>query len=127
MASIGTIIVRVFTSRAELPIQGALVTFTRKWYGTNVVLAQRVTDTSGKTAPVPLSTPSLADSTHPSDLASFALCDVWVEHEGYQRFLAEDVQVFPGVQTVQKVELIPLPEHGSPQDGRMVVVPPQDL
>lgn len=127
MVSIGTIIVRVFTSRAELPVQGALVTFTRKWQGTNIVLAQRVSDDSGKTAPVFFATPGPAESAFPSNAASFALCDVCVRHDGYQRFFAEDVQIFPGVQTVQKVELVPLPEYAPPQDGRMVVIPPQDL
>ena len=42
--------------------------------------------------------------------------------------MVEDVQVFPGVETVQNMELIPLPEHVAPRDAvNEVLVTPQPL
>ena len=58
----------------------------------------------------------------------FAVCDIWVEHTGYRMLHVEGVQIFPGVETRQDAELLPLPEHPTAGDMTTVVdVTPQPL
>ena len=129
MTSYGTILVQVFTSRAQIPIQGATVAFTQNTEdGRHRLLAVRVTDQSGKTTPLEVSTPDSSVGLSPGHGIPFALLDLWVQAPGYEIFQAEDVQVFPGTQTVQEVSLLPLPEF-APQDtvGESVHITPQNL
>ena len=58
----------------------------------------------------------------------FSLCDVWGQASGFEVQLIEDVQIFPGTETIQNLELIPLPEQTPPRSRAEVVqIPPQDL
>ena len=43
-------------------------------------------------------------------IISFALCDVWAEQPGYAMLQVAGVQIFPDVETLQAMELIPLPQ-----------------
>ena len=53
LASIGTIMLRVYTSRAQLPVPGATVAVTQKsGGGRHTLLAVRTTDENGRIAPV---------------------------------------------------------------------------
>lgn len=129
MASTGTILTRVFTSRAQIPVAGATVAFTqRSNEGRHTLLALRVTDANGRTAPVQVGTPDAAASESPGTAAPFAVCDIWVESPGYELLVVENVQIFAGTQTLQELELIPLPEQSAallPESP--VIVPPQNL
>lgn len=129
MASSGTILARVYTSRAQIPVQGATVAFTQKGAGTrHKLLAVRITDESGKTSPVVLETPDSATGQDPGGVTPFALCDVWVQSQGYELLLVEDVQVFPNTATVQDAMLIPLSEQAPPSArGEVFQVTTQDL
>lgn len=129
LAATGTILTRVFTSRAQIPVVGATVAFTQRGTeGRHTLLALRVTDTNGRTAPVQVNTPDATASESPGTTAPFAVCDIWVESPGYELLVVENVQIFPGTQTLQELELIPLPEH-SPTllPETPVNVPPQNL
>ena len=64
----------------------------------------------------------------PGTESPFAVCDIWVEVPGYEMLLVENVQVFPNTETLQELELIPLPEQTSSSTrGEIVDIPPQDL
>ena len=129
MASIGTIVTRVDTSRAQLPVPGATVAVTqRAGGGRHTLLALRVTDENGRTAPIRVATPEPSASESPGTESPFAVCDIWVEVPGYEMLLVENVQVFPNTETLQELELIPLPEQTSSSTrGEIVDIPPQDL
>ena len=129
MSPIGTIVLRVYAARAQLPVAGATVAVTRKAAGgRHTLLAVRITDENGRTAPVEVDTPAPAASESPGTSSPFALCDVWVEHPGYEVLYLEDMQVFPNTETLQEAELLPLPEQASPGSaGESVVVTPQEL
>ena len=121
MASIGTIVTRVYTSRAQLPVPGATVAVTqRAGGGRHTLLALRVT--------IRVATPEPSASESPGTESPFAVCDIWVEVPGYEMLLVENVQVFPNTETLQELELIPLPEQTSSSTrGEIVDIPPQDL
>lgn len=66
MEGTGTLTVRVITSRAQLPVEGATVVVTQRGTGGKYqLLSVQATDRSGATKPVVISTPALGESTHP--------------------------------------------------------------
>ena len=128
METFGTILTRVYTSRAQLPVEGATVAFTQRSGGRHDLLAVRVTDRSGRTAPVEVPTPSPAASESPGTDHPFAVCDIWAESPGFELQVVENVQIFPGTQTLQELELIPLPERAPAGTIQTPVdIPPQSL
>ena len=132
MPASGSLQVRVFTSAAELPLSGATVIVIQLTpSGKYDLLSVQQTDSSGLIQPVIITTPSMAQSGSPSAPDTpppFALCDIWAEVSGYGIRQARDVQIFPGVETVQDFRLPPL-EQGEAdltrRDSR--TTPPHDL
>ena len=62
----GRLVVRVYTSRAELPIVDATVVVTqRNQDGKYKLLSVQATNSSGMTQPITIPTPLLGESTHP--------------------------------------------------------------
>lgn len=129
METQGTITIRAFTSRAQIPVQGAIAAITTSTgQGRQHLVALRTTDENGRTEPVSFPTPAVSQSDHPGGTHPFAICDVWVEHPDYRLLHVENVQLFPGVETRQDAELLPLPQYPEAQDMAAVVdVTPQPL
>ncbi len=115
MQATGTLSVRVYTSQARIPLEGATVVVAAPGAeGKYKLLSIQNTDSSGLVRPVTIDAPALGESTSPGGLpgnrAPFALCDVWAEQPGYAMLQVAGVQIFPGVETMQDMELIPLPQ-----------------
>ena len=110
MTQTGSLGVRVFTSRAQLPVADATVVITQKNPdGKYKVLSLQRTDEDGSIQSVTIPTPPTVESTQPSaGQRPYSRCDIWVEHPEYELMLIEDVQIFPGEQSLQLVELDPL-------------------
>ena len=115
MQATGILSVRVYTSQAQIPLEGATVVVAApgeegKWK----LLSIQNTNSSGMIRPVTIDAPALGESTSPGGLPGdgepFAQCDVWAEQPGYAMLQVTGVQIFPGVETIQSMELIPLPE-----------------
>ena len=129
MASTGTLTTRIYTSRAQIPVPGATLAVTQMGpNGRHTLLAVRVADESGRTAPIEIQTPDTSAGLSPGGVTPFALVDLWIDAAGFELMRVNDVQVFPGSITVQNVDLIPLVEHGSPATRTEAVqVTPQNL
>ena len=114
MSEQGTLRIRVYTSIAQIPVEGATVVVTGKGTkGKRRLISVQVTNQSGMVRPIMLDTPDTGESTAPAgqgEPRSYASCNIWAEHPGYAMLQVENVQVFPGVETVQDMELIPLGE-----------------
>jgi hypothetical protein len=125
----GTVIARVFTSDAMIPIEGATVTVMQTAAdGSVTLLAIRFTDESGKTAPFSVQAPELSDSLEPEQGQPFTELDLAAYHPDYERILVEHVQIFAGIQTVQPFELVPLKElPASVDQAEIFTLPVQDL
>ena len=112
MESTGRLTVRVYVSQAQIPVEGATVVVTAPGEGGRLrLLSVQATDSSGEIRPIDIAAPAPGESTAPHGAggpAPFSVCDVWAEHPGYAMLEAVGVQIFPGVETVQTMELIPL-------------------
>ncbi len=125
----GTVTVRAFTSRAMIPIEHATITFTQiAPDGKRTLLAVRSTDESGRTAPVTVQTPEISEGLSPELGLPYSLLDIDAFHPGYERILVENVQVFPGVRTLQTLEMIPLEQYpASANETEVFDLPSQNL
>lgn len=112
MDAVGRLNVRVYTSQAQIPIAGATVVVTGEGsQGKRRLLSIQVTNSSGSIEPVLIHTPQAAESTQQGHRERpFATCEVWAEHPGFAVLVVEGVQIFPGVDTFQAMELMPLAE-----------------
>lgn len=129
MPQTGSLIVRTFTSLAQLPVSGATVIISsREPDGRYKVFSIQTTDESGNTKPFELAAPDEALGQSPGQAAPFSDYSLVVEHPEYLLATFEQLQVFPGVETVQNVPLVPLPQPASGQGfAEPVVVTPQPL
>jgi len=122
MSEKGILRVRVYTSVAQIPVESATVVVTRAGdRGRHELLSVQATDRSGLIRPVSIATPDAGESTAPNGEQNgrpYALCSVWAEHPGFAMLRVEGVQIFPGVETVQHMELIPLGENESSLEQR---------
>ena len=130
MDSQGTVVVRLSTSSALIPLQGATVTITKlRPDGTQQLLAVRVTNFDGLTDPVTVETPPMAESqSYQNTSVPYAVVDISAQRVGFDRVLVKNAQVFPNTETRQELSLIPTPDLPSSFDRtETFVVPPQDL
>lgn len=124
MASQGSVEVRAYTSDAQLPLARAPVTF---YDGEGTVLAVLLTDSSGRTAPLQVAAPDESQSLYPGSVRKpYASVKIRVDQPGYRSVVLEGVQIFPGVRTVQTVQMVPLPSI-SQQPPVIVEEPGQNL
>ena len=128
MAQSGTLFVRTFVSRAQLPVSGATVIVSApESDGRHKLLAIRQTNESGVAGPITLEAPDAAGSLTPGQNGTaFSAYTLVVEHPDYQLAVFDQLQVFPGVETVQDVPLIPLSANEKDRSD-LVTVTPQPL
>lgn len=129
MPQTGSLIVRVFTSQAQLPVSGATVIISsREQDDRHKIYSIQTTDSSGSTKAFQLNAPDPAFSESPGGSVPFSDYSLVVEHPEYYLATFEKLQVFPGIETVQNVPLTPLPQPSAGQDSAApVVVTPQPL
>ena len=131
MAQVGSIVVRVTTSRAQLPVEGATVIITTPSpEGRPIVQAVLETNESGTAGPIQLPAPTTPSSgTLPGGPTPYSTYSLWVEHPAYEMALVDSFQVFPNVMSVQNITLVPLAGAPKPYDGssNRITAPPQSL
>ena len=128
-ANSGRVVARVYTAEEAIPLEGVTVVVTqRSPVGKVTLLGLRTSDRSGQTEPVYVRTPERDITQSPSEQRGFSTVDVTADHPAYQRIIVENVQVFPGVVSLQEFAMIPLEEY-PPQWGQTEVfdVTPQGL
>lgn len=129
MPQTGSLVVRTFTSQAQLPVSGATVIISsREEDGRRKVYSIQTTDESGGTKPFQLEAPDKSLGMSPGQATPFSDYSLVVEHPEYFLATFEQLQVFPGVETVQNVPLVPLPQPAAGSDSaEPVIVTPQPL
>ena len=126
MPSTGYIRIRAYQSRAELPLKDVAVAITAT---DGTAIALQLTDRSGLTQPVPIPVPDpQAGQTPDTGEIPFTSVNVYARLKGYEQIENEDVQIFPGVVTIQDLEMIPLSEMPGEYDKReQFFTPAQNL
>ena len=126
--AVGQIIVNVYTSRSQIPLQDAFVSVTSGQTPDVKLLGFRTTNQNGATESLDIDAPELELSLSPTDQKAYTICDIKVTHPLYYTMIIKDVQVFANTETLQDVELIPLEENSKPEDRSMTqTIPSQNL
>lgn len=128
MAPQGSIVTKVYTSDAYIPLRDVPVVYSLiSQDGKKELLAIRMTNSSGMTDPFFIETPSTSTSLSPQDtVRPYSIIDVSVSLPGYSSATAEGVQIFPNTETVQGFQLRPI--STSERDPAIIYPePPQDL
>ena len=81
------------------------------------------------TQPVPQETPSVdCESTQTIAGLIFSYIDITADLPLFEQVLVQDVQVFPGVITLQEIQMLPLDTlYTRESDTQQVEITPQDL
>ena len=126
MSATGYIQVRAYASAAQYPLKNVAIVITAT---DGTAVAMRLTDQSGKIAPIPISVPPLAESQSPDPAERpYAVVNLYAHLAGYEQTEAENLQVFAGTTTVQNLEMIPLSELPDAWDQTVIFdTPPQNL
>ena len=104
----GYIQVHAYASNAQIPLEDVSVAVTAT---DGTAIAMRITDRSGRIAPIPIPVPDRADSQTPNPgERPFAVVNLTARLKDYEQISVENLQVFPDVTTDQNLELIPLSE-----------------
>jgi len=105
----GSLSVRAYTAGGGLPVEGALVRITGADEGNRDIAYSLITDEDGNAGTVRLPAPNIASSIAPSPaFTPYYIYDVAVEKDGFYDRVFRGVSVFPGVNSVQLVNMIPI-------------------
>lgn len=112
--------VNVTTLRRLYPVKGATVTVFTGAPATPTVIETDITDESGKSGVFNLKTPPKSESQQAENDGAlpYASYNISVRSDGYVEQIAMNVPVFPGVISVQGIDLIPIAaagQHTQPQ------------
>lgn len=103
----GTIVFRVYTGRQAVPLENAECVIYTKIDGKHYEIARLLTNSSGQTPVQGLPAPDKELSQHSdNEIQAFALYDAKVTKKGFSQVILEDIPVFDGVQSVQRVFMI---------------------
>ena len=103
----GTILFRVYTGRQAVPLEGAEVVIYTEIDGKKHEMARLKTNSSGQTPPQELPAPDKELSQNSQNkIQAFAMYDATVTKKGFSQVVLEDIPVFDGVQSVQRVFMI---------------------
>lgn len=94
------------------------------------VIAMRLTNRSGELdTPIPIQVPELSAGQSPgTGVIPYTVVGLFARIRNYEGIEAESIQVFPGIVTVQNLELIPLSElPESWNKSERFDTPPQNL
>ena len=126
MSATSLLQVFAFTSRASIPVSGVTVTVTDPQ---GRLLGIRQTNSSGLISPIAITVPDKSESLDSAFQGQpFTSVSIFARHPGYRQIDIQNAQVFPGVVTVQNLEMIPLSQLPGQCDATEEFnIPPQKV
>ncbi len=106
----GRLMIQVFSARGALPVEGARVTVSETEEQGGAVIANLVTDRSGKTERIEIAAPLAKFSQQPGNIQPYHNVNIMVESPGYRTKENVNVPIFDKIESIQPVALEPLPE-----------------
>lgn len=123
----GFLTARAYMSYAQIPLEDVAVVIAAQ---DGTAIAMRLTNRSGLTEPISVPTPEASESQAPEEngVRPFTDVTVYAFKSDFEQIVARNVQIFPGVTTVQDLEMIPLSELPDRWDENVLYsTPPQNL
>lgn len=113
----GSLEFRVFAANQALPIEGADVIVTTRINGENHPMFKTTTNSSGETGVFTLPAPSKELSQSAGNkVQPYSLYDAAVNKDGYTNVIIRAIPIFDGVQSIQRVAMLPEAENDSPAE-----------
>ena len=110
----GRLTVRTYTAGGALPVPKATVRITGTGEENRFIEYTLLTDVDGITETISLPTPSLIYSTSPNSAEiPYATYELELSADGYYTKRIHDVAIFSGTNSMQSVNMIPLPTRNS--------------
>lgn len=108
------------TGNEALPLPNVTVTVTAIEGANTRLYFSGITNESGETDHIPLPTPELNPNASPTNKQLYQSYDVTVYHPDYFRMESRGLPIFPGITSLQKFAMIPLPQR--PEENTPTVV-----
>lgn len=107
----GQLVIAVKTAGGALPVENAVVTVKD---GSGEIISIFFTDRNGRTPKLKLLAPPIANSEAPNQAGpAFFTYNVDTDREGYISVRNIGVPIYPGITSIQPVELVPVSEGSS--------------
>lgn len=116
----GVIIVVARTASGAIPIANALVTISSVIDDAVTVVTSTETGVDGRTLPIPLPSQPLSNSSKPGGDLPYSLYNIDTDAIGFYSVRNLDVPIYPGITSIQQVELIPLIEGTVRRNGNEI-------
>ncbi len=109
MPATGYIQVHAYTSYAQIPLKDVAISVTDV---SGAAIALKLTNRSGfLDAPIEIDVPDLSSSQTPNTgVIPYAVVNLYGKITNYEAIEIENLQIFPGITTLQNLEFIPLSE-----------------
>lgn len=108
LTSSGTLRVRAYTAGGALPVEGAIVRVFGASEDTRFQAFQSITDRDGLSEKFTLPAPDVALSLTPNPSQTpYSLYDIEISKDGYYTKHIKGLTVFPGISSVQLVNMTP--------------------
>lgn len=117
------ILFQLTTGEETLPIEGAIITV----YDDNSnLIAVTTTDESGRSEEVQVSAPDRSLSLDPEMLSiPYSVYNAYIEAEGYIPVVVNGIQVYEGINSIQQLELNPMPKGRGIVEEVYTIPPPE--
>lgn len=99
------------TGSEALPLPNVTVTVTAMEGANSRLYFSGITNESGETDHIPLPAPELNPNASPTNRQLYQNYDVTVYHPDYFRMESRGLPIFPGITSLQKFAMIPLPQR----------------
>ena len=107
----GRLVVRASAASGAVPVPNATVIVRSSENGIPVrVLGVLTTDESGITFPLAIATPPLSESLSPGGKHPFSEISAEITADGYYTSVNINIPIYPGITSIQPVNLITLPD-----------------
>lgn len=107
----GQLIIAVKTAGGALPVENAVVTVKNT---DGAIISVFFTDSNGRTPKLKLMAPPIANSEAPNQSGpAFYSYNVDTDRQGYTSVRNIGVPIYPGITSIQPVELVPVSEGSS--------------
>lgn len=104
----GFLKVQVYSAQGAFPLKDARVVISKEFDNQQKIFYEMVTDESGITEPVSLPAPDASHSFVVDGMRPYENYNIEVSKDGFQTSLREGLPIFPGVVSLQPIQLRPL-------------------